>query len=502
MRFKKLLPMAVLGTAAMSACQDAPLAPGPRSPGTSVDAHREKEKEKVSVCHNAAADGDVIRISPAALGAHLRHGDYAAGLVVSKEIGNLGDGVHFARITDALAAARASRVAHEETAAASCRITIAVGAGVFTGSAQASTDPTFERFPLTIDVPDITIEGAFRMQVDADGRATDASDGPELTALAASPGLKSPTLAGVSQSQLAEPMFIVTDAVDGPGGAGAVIEGFVFRSGNEAATAANGGNAVYALRARGLVIRGNRIEAGFSEPLQLSGSSAHVLHNHIGGKRERCTLCLAGPGDFRIAGNRILGSGLDAIFITPISDLRVPPSLRPRTFPVASAVTATVTNNDIRGFQAAPSGVALRLGALGVRTAQVIGSVRVRATDNQFIGNTFGVVVEGAFPVAGMGNRGDVSLKLRRNVIQSCQSDLLVAFTRYSTALGVTTGSVFQTAAWLQGSAFELDLGRDIAWSDAWYAHPAGFANALVVNGQIVPNGIHVAYDPTRACPV
>ena len=59
------------------------------------------------------------------------------------------------------------RIARGEQESAACRITIVVSAGTYPGSVAASTDPAFERFPLIIDVPDITLQGAFDMQIDA-----------------------------------------------------------------------------------------------------------------------------------------------------------------------------------------------------------------------------------------------------------------------------------------------------------------------------------------------
>ena len=496
MRRSILVPLATIA-AAISACRDMPSEPTTTSPGLRVDA----PDERLSVCHRAPGAGSVLAIAPAALAAHLGHGDYAAGLVVSREIGSRDDGVHFARITDALAAARATRLARGETSVAACRITITVGPGLFLGSAQASADPSLERFPLVVDVPDVTLAGSFRMQLDADGRAAGVGDGPATTILAARPGLRTPSIPRVAQSFLAEPMLIVTDAPDGAGGAGAVIERFVFQSGNEAAGALPGGNVVYAMRARDLVIRGNRVETGFSEPITLRSSTARVVQNHVSGIRDRCTLCLSGPGEFEVTGNRLIGGGIDGIFITAATDLRAPPAVRPQVLGETVEVTATVSNNDVHGFQHKPTGAGLRIGALGANTSGLVASAHVEAVGNRFVGSTFNVMVEAAFPVEGMLRHGDVQLTLRGNTISGgCQSDLLVSFTRHTAGLEVTSGGILQTGAYLQHSGFTLALGGDVAWSDAWYAHPDGFGNSLVVNGQVVPHGKRVAYDATREC--
>ena len=89
------------------------------------------------------------------------------------------------------------------------------------------------------------------MQLDDGGRATGEGSGSEGTTLVATPGLLTTRLGG-AQNFLAEPIVVVTDAPSGFAGTGAVVEGFVFQSGNEAVNAAPGGNAVFAMRARGL----------------------------------------------------------------------------------------------------------------------------------------------------------------------------------------------------------------------------------------------------------
>jgi hypothetical protein len=49
-------------------------------------------------------------------------------------------------------------------------------------------------------------------------------------------------------------------------------------------------------------------------------------------------------------------------------------------------------------------------------------------------------------------------------------------------------------------STFRLALGGDVSWSDAWYSHPAGFGNTLVVDGQTIENGSRQFYD-AAGCP-
>ena len=501
MRLPKLAPLPVIAAALVSACSDSPSAPAIDGAGNAQARKPGVAAEKVAVCHVSPAAGRILEIAAPALRAHLGHGDYVARLVVGKATGALGDGVHFTRIGDAIAAARASRVARNETAAAACRITIAVGPGVFRGSVGEPSDPAFERFPLVIDVPDVTLRGAFRMQLDDGGRATGEGSGSEGTTLVATPGLLTTRLGG-AQNFLAEPIVVVTDAPSGFAGTGAVVEGFVFQSGNEAVNAAPGGNAVFAMRARGLVVRRNRIDGGFTEPISVNLATALVAENYLSGRGGSCAVCLSGPGDFEVTGNRLMGpGGIPGILILPVSLLPVPPMVEQQVLPAASTITATVTNNEVRNHRQQPSGAGLRIGALGVAGSNVVSAARVHASGNTLVGNTFGVMVEAAFPSANTTLRGDIDLTLEGNTITgNCQKDLVVAFTRTSTGLGITSGAQFQTAAYLRHSTFNLRLGGDVAWEDAWYAHPAGFENTLVVDGEVIANGSRVAYDPNRRC--
>jgi hypothetical protein len=69
---------------------------------------------RVVICHQTESDARILEISTAALSAHTAHGDYIARFVVDPQKTAVGDGIHFARISDALAAARALRIARGE----------------------------------------------------------------------------------------------------------------------------------------------------------------------------------------------------------------------------------------------------------------------------------------------------------------------------------------------------------------------------------------------------
>ncbi len=108
--------------------------------------------------------------------------------------------------------------------------------------------------------------------------------------------------------------------------------------------------------------------------------------------------------------------------------------------PATALVTATVENNEVRDHVVA-AGAGLRVGAVGGGAPNVAGTNKVAFTNNNLVNNTFGIVIEAAFPVAGSSLRGDIEVTTSGNTIsQSCQSDLFVAFSRRNTGLGIQSG--------------------------------------------------------------
>ena len=119
-------------------------------------------------------------------------------------------------------------------------------------------------------------------------------------------------------------------------------------------------------------------------------------------------------------------------------------------------------------------------------------------TGNNLVGNTFGILIHGGFPVAGTMRRGDIEVTTSGNTIsQSCQSDLLVTLSRHQVGLGLPS----PFPSYLLSSTYKVALGPDISWDNAWFGHAAGFGNSLIVNGQEIPNGVRSAYDAARVCP-
>lgn len=464
---------------------------------------------KLLVCHREALATTIGEIYLSEFPEHASHGDYVARLEVNPAVPT-GDSVHYARITDALAAARASRVAHKEGTTAACRITITVAAGTFTGSTSDIIDPaeTFpplkvERFPLVIDVPDISIIGALKMAVDAGGRATGVGETSAATTLVANPAL---AIVGGSSSQtgVSEELFVVNAHPDGPegerttAGDGAIIEGLVLQNGRAKDATVTGGQGVLSMRVRNLTIRGNRFEGSFTEAIDLRVSTALVDRNYLSGLGNACDICLQGPGDYDARNNRLLGPGGIPGFLTvPAMKLPVPSQVEQYEPPSTALITVALTNNEVRGHLAKPVGVGIRIGAIGINAPNVAGTTKAILTGNTVAGNTFGVIFEAAFPVAGGTLRGDMEVKTSDNTIsQSCQNDLLVSFTRHASGLGLSS----PYPSYLKNSTYAF-TSSDLPWDKTWVANPSGYGNAFILNGQTMPNATATAYNAARVCP-
>jgi hypothetical protein len=472
----------------MMACSsEAPTVP--RSAGQlSAAANSVAGDEKIVLCHMGDEGPQLIEVAAAARKAHINHGDYLARFAVDNTAGDAGDGIHFGRIGDAIAAARATRIARNEQSTAACRITIDVAPGTYRGSASGSSDG-IDAFPLIVDVPDITLHGSLKMQIDAGGRATGEGQSDEVSTLA-------PTAPLVSQAQLSWPIIVVNGHPNGFAGNGTEIEGFAFQSGHTAVEEF-GGVAIVSMRVRDMVISGNRFEGGFSESVDLRATSARVDQNFLGGGGVTCDFCLAGPGEYSAQGNRLLAGGIPGFLISPGTRIPVVPAMEQWDLPASAAVTATVVNNEVRNHLRKPVGVGIRVAALVLGGPNVAGFAHVEARDNLLVGNNFAMIVEAGFPVANTLLRGDVELVLHGNTfLSSCQNPVLVSLSRHTTGLGIAN----PPAPYMKNSSYTLSLGGDIAWSDVWVSHPAGFGNTLTVDGVEIPNVQRTAYDAARTC--
>ena len=478
---KLLLAAAVL---ALGACQD-----GDRSAPTAPIASQMdlRAPSMVQVCHESRRRGELIEVPAAALQSHLAHGDYVARLEVNTTVAS-GDGVHFRRITDALQAARASRLAQGELVTAACRITIVVPAGTYPGTTADLTADGVEHFPMLVDVPDITLHGALTMTLDAAGRATGTGIGGAETVL--TPVEPLPVVNAVST-----PIIIANAHPGGSAGNGLVVEGFVFQSGHDPAVDA-GGQGVLTVRATRVTILGNRFEGGFTESLDLRGGSGDVARNHLGGTAGTCDICLAGPGSFHVHGNTLEAGGIPGIVLSGVLSLPVPVGVEPFVLPATGETWGDIRNNTVRDHERLPVGVGVRVDVLGVNAPNVYNTVHAVIQDNLLVHNRFGIIVHAQTPKSGSGPlRSDAYVTLGRNAIeQSCEAKLLVSLARHQTALGIGTN------LYMQNSRYAISLRGNLDWSEAWYGNPDGYGNVLTVDGDTIPNGVHQAYDATKVC--
>lgn len=441
---------------------------------------------EVAICHSSEAGSTILEIGAPALGAHLAHGDYVTTLVVGQAL-EVGDGVHFESISAALDAARQGRLARGELLSAACRITVAVPAGNIYGSAFAPAAGGLEHFPLVVDVPDITLRGALVMEIDGSGRATGLGAGDAETTL--TPIEPLPVLGGSST-----PLIVVNAHPGGAAGNGCTVEGFVFQSGHDPDVDL-GGQGVLALRATGLVIRANRFEGGFTESVDLRAASGEVVQNHLSGRTGACDICLAGPGNYRAEGNRLLDGGIEGIVVAGVIVLPVPSGIEQLVLPLEAETWGEILNNEVRNHGRPPAGGALRVDALGVGASHVPNKVHAVIRDNLLVNNRFALVVHAAFPATGTASKGDVDVTMGGNVFEeTCQARLLVSLARHTTALGLNAGPS------LRNSTFELDLGGDVNWDAVWYSHPPGFGNTLIVDGETIANGSRHFYN-AFGCP-
>ena len=443
--------------------------------------------EKVAICHKPESGGDILEVGAPALTAHLAHGDYVTTLRVSHSGGQSDDGVHFNRIGDALTAARDGRLARGELTSAACRITIVASAETYQGtvSLQASG---IERFPLIVDVPDITLRGALAMGLDNAGRATGAGTGDAETTL--SPVEPLPVIAGVST-----PIIIANAHPGGSAGHGLVVTGFVFESGHDARVA-SGGQGVLSVRAERLVVRGNRFGTGFTESIDVRSGSGAVEQNYLGGiaGTGTCDVCLAGPGRFTATGNHLLAGGIPGMVVSGVISVPVPSGVEPLVIPATAETWAEFRNNEVRDHQLTPVGTGIRVDAVGVGAPNVHNTVHAVIRDNLVANNRFGFIVHAGFSTV-PNLTSDVDVTYGGNVIQqSCQAKLLVSLSRHQTALNL------KISPYLVNATFGVALGGDLSWSEAWFGHAAGYGNTLIVDGQTIANGNHQFYSAS-GCP-
>lgn len=399
----------------------------------------------------------------------------------------------FRRISDALVEARRLRREVDPKNGPGCRITIAVAPGVYVG-ATTGADTTKEALPFVLDVRDVTVRGSYDVALDSAGRPRGPATAATGTTIIATPQLA--LVGGLTlQTRYSEPFFLV-NSENGVGGDGAVIEGFVMRSGHAATDTSTAGSGVMTFRAANVIVQRNSFEGNFSERVDLRGGSATVVRNFSSGPGGTCDICVAGPGVFDVSSNTLRDGGVPGILVVPALLLPAPSGVNQFIPPSPSFASVSITNNEISGHQRLPVGVGIRLAAIGNGASNVQGISQLVIRNNYVHHNRFGIMVEGGFPITGVGLRGDAIVEITGNVFASqCQTNLYVAFTRHSAGLGLAN------QPYLQNSSYRLTLGPDAPWDRAWYANLGGFGNTLTVNGAPIANGQQTAYDAAKSCP-
>lgn len=482
-----LIALALCGTIAtiLASCSS-----DDRSP-ESVDAAlaNRTHSDSYSMCHRSGSSGTESEVAASGMSARRNRGDYLTKLYVSHDADLPSDGAHFRRIGDAIAAARAGRLARGETQRAACRITIDVAAGVYSGDFLDSTNTSLEFFPMVIDVPDITLRGAYVPQLSRNGRPTGLGTSSAATTLSPVEPLGFDALTGASIG-----IFTANGHPNGSAANGLIIEGFVFQS-DQPADGDGGGQGITAARVENISILGNRFEGGFTESIDLRSSTGVVRRNHLGGTAGSCDICLAGPGAYEGSSNMLLAGGIPGILVVPSFGLALVSEVEQFISPDKSRVDVDLFNNEIHDHLRMPVGVGIRLGAIGVGSPDVAGHVQARVHDNVLVNNRFGMIFEAAFPVAGTKLKGDIDASIYGNkFVQSCQTNLLIALSRHTTVLGLTN------FPYLLNSTYRIDLNGNLKFRDVWYGDPSGFGNRLFVNGHLIPNGARQFYS-ADGCP-
>lgn len=477
MTYTRIVPISsfVLAAAVVIACDDSAQPVEPTGP-------------RAVVCEPRATATSELAVDR--LSELSARGGHVARLIVDRETPRI-NGVVFRRITDAIAEAR--RIRQSATVIGEgCRITIQVSPGTYVGTTGTPTDSTVEQLPLVMNMSRVSLIGAYEIPASG-GRAMGPSTSARVSVLTASPAL---AIAGgtTNATRYSEPILIV-DADGSSGGNGVRIEGFVFRSGHTASTP-TGGVGVLSLRATGLEVVGNSFEGNFTERVDVRSGGALIERNFSNGPGGTCDICINGPGtEFVVRGNTAVDGGIPGVLVMPAIILPLPPGFVQVAPPAISNTTVLIDNNDVSGHQSVPVGTGFRVTAMGNGAPDTQGNMQITFTRNRASNNRFGLIVEAGFPVTGGALRGNISLTTSGNTfLNSCQTDLLVSLSRHTTGLGLAT------LPYLRNSTYTLALGADLPFTAAWYAHPTGLGNTLVVGGAEVSPGTRIAYDATKVC--
>ena len=143
-------------------------------------------------------------------------------------------------------------------------------------------------------MPQISLVGAYKIDLDAQGRAVGTNNGTGATTLL-------PTVP-LAYDAVPQPLIIVNGHPNGSAGNGATIEGFVLESGHNGISDEPAGQGVFALRVHDLTVAGNILAGPFQRidrpaRQQWPGRSKLSAWSRPGS----CDIVLAGSG--RVSGD-------------------------------------------------------------------------------------------------------------------------------------------------------------------------------------------------------
>jgi hypothetical protein len=480
--------------------------------------------DRVGVCHVPGEDArlaEVIRVSPAALAAHQDHGDLVGGgtIHVSAAAAFPGRGTAdqpFRRITDAMNLARCVRRAAGELTSAERTITIDVAAGKYPGAFIADVnEPTREALPLVANIPGVVYRGHTVMALDAAGLPTGPVEGTETILRAEPPLITTP----LGQDQ---PLILISNTTDGSAGNGTTVEGFVLRSGN---TSVRAGLAVLAIRADGLLLRGNVVDEPLVAGFDTRASDVEVAGNFIT-RVASCGICILGPADVWVHGNRSSGNTSGGLITGPTmgelpydqgaQSFFVPPFV----VPDVAHLEALIEDNDFTG------NTANRNNSFGERhftaarlaPSRPVTSAHVVSRGNRLWNNPFGVLVDAGFPERALPPfstrfEGDFSADLFERApgdgTRNCRAGIFASMTRFATSFPFNAGQLAGNR-YLDGAFYDLTIPNVTFWVDHPTKDPGPTPaeeddeeiwNTLVVNGKTLPPPVVDVPLPTSTLP-
>jgi hypothetical protein len=382
----------------------------------------------------------------------------------------------FATIQAAIAQARLDRLSPglspNET------IVIHVAAGLYA-----------ETLPLTLDVPNLRLQGATSLNIDGDGLPTSFVGSTETRIVAQPPLTETQTilLLGPTSKKLT--------------GTGVTIQGLVLDAGNKSKA---GGRDIIIDRVSGFMIRDNVLTGSAMLGVDGRASSGTIEGNLITGVG--CGICIGAgnrqsPAFYTFQKNRSVGNAQGGLLVGGSDYDGV---LYPQLLPVApgtsfDSVTAVIKENDLSDNNKDTSfsfGIRLMAFIPNTPATQSESNITVFATDNRITNNTVGITIDAGFPWRSDARLWTTSLSatFAGNTISfSKLTPALISFTRNEAA--EFPKKELQFWKYLQDSTITItDPTADL--SGYWFDHPATdpidgriLNNSLTVNGSTIPNG-------------